>query len=508
MAQHPLVVSVLTKGQEANKAAEDNYTVSQSGYQAPDYGYANLKYNKAKDNFDRSKMPSNGANPVVKVPEFWRQSLPSDIKVIGSKTDEIPVVTVLIRLKGGKMMDANNPSKAGLSNMFAAMMEEDTKNYSAEAFSVALDKLGSSINIGASDDNIEISVHSLKKNLAATMALVEERLLRPNFTEEAFATNKKRVAESIKNSMVRPNYVASILYNKMMYGENNVLGWPSTGTEKTVNNIQLADVQDYYNKYISKKNAEVVIVGDVDQNEAIAQLAFLQQLPATNVELPKLPDAPKIEKTKIYFVNVPNAAQTEFRIGYVTGMKYDALGDYYKSTIMNYPLGGAFNSRLNLDLREDKGWTYGARSYFDGDKYTGSYDFSAGIKANATDSAMRDILKIVNEYKQKGITKEELVFTQNSISQSDARKYEVGYQKAGFLSRIMEYDLASDFSSKQNTILSKMTTKDINALASKYLPDADKMYVMLVGDKEKVLAGIQKLGYEVVELDKEGNLVK
>lgn len=506
--QNAVILSVLPKGQDDNKAANDNYTVSSTGYTAPDYGYTGLKYNKAKDNFDRSKMPGNGANPIVKVPEFWRKELPGNIKIIGTKSDEIPVVTVLIRIKGGKLIDSYDSQKAGLTNMFAAMMEEDSKNFTAEAFSVELDKLGSSIDISPNDDNIQVSIRTLTKNLDKTMKLVEERLLRPNFTEEAFSTNKKRITESIKNAKVRGNFVAGTVYNKVIFGADNVLGWPAYGTEETIKNIQLSDIQNYYNNYFSRKDIDVIVVGDVEQKDIISKIEFLKQLPEKDVKLPSLTAAAKPGKTKIYFVDIPNSAQTEFRIGYVTNLKYDGLGDFYKATVMNYPLGGAFNSRLNLDLREDKGWTYGARGNFDGDKYTGTYTFSAGIKANATDSAMRVVQNIMKEYKSKGVTADELKFTQSSITQSDARKYEVGYQKAGFLSRIMEYNLPSDYAVKQNEILKKMTVNDVNSLAGKYLPDADNMYIVLVGDKAKVWDGVTKLGYEIVELDKDGNPLK
>lgn len=505
--KNSLVVSVLTKGQEENKVAADNYTVSTAGYKAPDYGYAGLKYNKAKDNFDRKQIPGTGANPVVNAPEFWREELDGNVKVIGTKTEEIPVVDIVMSFKGGKMMDANHPTKAGLSNLFAAMMEEDTKNYTAEAFSVALDKLGSRIDVSPSLDGIEVSVHSLTKNLDKTMKLVEERLLNPKFTQEAFESNQKRSIESIKNAMNRPTFVADNVYAKILYGADNVMGWPTYGTEASLKNITLADIQNYYDNYISKKDAEVVVVGNVSKKEVLNKLDFLKQLSDKAIELPKLVAAPKVEKTKIYFVNVPNAAQTEFRIGYITDMKYDATGDYYKSTVMNYPFGGAFNSRLNLDLREERGWTYGARGNFDANKYTGVYGFSAGIKGNATDSAMADILKIMKEYRNGGMTADELVFTQKSIGQSEARKYEAGYQKAMFLSRILKYDLPADFSRQQNDLLAKLTTGDINALAAKYVPDVNRMQVVLVGDKAKVWDGLQKLGYEIVELDKEGNPV-
>lgn len=175
---------------------------------------------------------------------------------------------------------------------------------------------------------------------------------------------------------------------------------------------------------------------------------------------------------------------------------------------MNYPLGGMFNSRLNLDLREDKGWTYGARSGFDGDKYTGSFTFSAGIKANATDSALKDILQIMKEYKETGVKPEELSFTQRSLAQSEARKYESGYQKAGFLARVMEYNLSHDFPAQQNQVLASMKKEDVNKQAKTALPDLDKMYIVLVGDKAKVWKGLQEIGYEMVELDREGNVLK
>jgi zinc protease len=506
--KHCVVLSVLTKGQEDNKAGADNYTVSKEGYKAPDYGYNGLKYVKAKDDFDRNVIPGSGSNPVVNVPGFWKDAMPGNVNIIGSKSDEIPTVTVLISLEGGRMLDANEPSKAGRTNLFATMMEEDTKNYTAEAFSTALDKLGSSINISAGTDGINISVRTLKKNLDKTMALVEERLLRPNFTQDAFDRNKKRVTENLKNASARATYVAGVVYSKLLYGDNNVLGWPSTGTEATLKNITLADMQDYYGKYISKHNARIVVVGDVTRAEIMANLGFINKLPDVQIAMPSLPAAPAVEKAKIYFVNVPKAAQTEFRIGAVTNMKYDATGDYYKSTIMNYPLGGAFNSRLNLDLREERAWTYGARSNFSSDKYTGTYTFSAGIKGNVTDSAMMDIVKIMKEYKTGGETAQELEFTKKSIGQSEARKYESGIQKAGFLSRILEYDLPADYPVQQNDLLAKISLDEINKINATYLPVLDHSIILLVGDKAKAWDGINKLGYEVVELDKDGNIVK
>jgi len=506
--QNRVVLSVTTKTDADNKAAADNYVRSENGYKAPDYGYAGLKYNKAKDNFDRSKMPGNGANPVVNVPEFWTKELPGKIKVIGTQSDEVPVVTYLIEFKGGHLLESGQLDKAGLADMFATMMEEDTKNYTAEEFSVALDKLGSSINIGASLDGINVTVRSLSKNIDKTMALLEERLLNPKFTQEDFDRNKKQAMEGLKNAMVRPNYVASTVYDKILYGKDNVLGWPTSGTMQTLQNIQLADVENYYKNYFSKQEAKVVVVGDIKQEAALKNLAFLQKLPSNVINLPAVKGNQPASKGKLYFVNIPGAAQTEFRIGTVTGMKYDPLGDYYKCYVMNYPVGGAFNCRLNIHLRETKGWTYGARASYSSNKYTGEYGFGAGIKADATDSALADIVTILKEYKTGGMTNEELAFTKSSIGQSDARNYESGFQKAGFLSRILDYNLPADYPKKQNELLAKMTLADVNAINKQHLPTIDNMNIVLVGDKAKVWDGVQKLGYEIIELDANGDPIQ
>lgn len=504
--KNAVIVSVLTKGQEDNKVAADNYTVDTTKYVAPNYGYASLKYNKAVDVFDRSKVPGSGANPKVNVPKLWEEKLSNNGRIIGTKEAEMPVVNINIELKGGILTDAANPSKSGLANLFATMMNEDTKNYTAEAFTTALQKLGSSINVYADMDAIGINVKTLRKNLKPTLVLLEERMLRTEFKEATFNSRKNRSIESIKNAMNQPSYVASTVFDKIMYGKQNVLGWTSTGTEATVANIQLADIQKYYTDNFTSNEAKVVVVGNVDSKDIIGDLKFMEQLPKNPVSIPAVLDAPKAAATKIYFIDIPNAAQTEFRVGYVTNLKYNALGDFYKATVVNYPFGGAFNSRLNLYLREDKGWTYGARSAFNGDQYSGDFTFSAGIKANATDSALRDVIRIMNEYKGSGMSAEELAFTKSSIGQSEARKYESGGQKASFLSRLMTYNLTSTYPADQAALLNAMSIDEARSFAKNNVPSTENLNILLVGDKAKLWDRMKALGYEMVELDKTGEV--
>lgn len=505
--KHCVTISVLPKGQDKMIVGDNNYRVDSSQYTAPDYGYQGLKYVKATDNFDRSKMPPNGANPVVKVPTFWKKDLSGGVKVIGTENSELPLVTLAIKIPGGHLLNAKDLSKAGQASFFTDMMTEDTKKYTAEEMSRELQKLGSTINVFSSDDNVTFQVQSEKKNLDATLALLQERMFNPKFTQAAFDRIKKQNLESFKVAKTQPASVADAVFDKLNYGAGNILGISGDGNEETVKNFTLADIQNYYDNYMTSEGTQVVVVGDIKEDEIVPKLSFISNLPDKKITIPDVAAAPPVEKTKIYLVDVPKAAQTEFRVGYVTGLKYDGTGEYYKAGLMNYTLGGTFNSRLNMNLREDKGWTYGARSGFSGNKETGDFSFSSGIRANATDSALIEIMKELKNYADNGITDEELTFMKSAIGQRDALRYETGFQKAGFIGNILDYNLPADYVDQQNKILAGMTKDDVNALAKKWITSG-KMNILVVGDKAKILPGLQKLGYDIIELDTDGNPVE
>lgn len=504
--KNAVVMSVVPKGQEELVAAKDNYTIDTTGYVRPNYGYEGLKYVKGKDNFDRSKMPGNGAAPVVTVPKFWRKDLANGARVIGAQNTEIPTVNITITVPGGHLASANELSKAGLASFFTSMMGEDTKNYTAEQFGVELQKLGSSINVGSTVDGVVFSVQTLKKNVDATLALLQERMFNPKFTEAAFTRLKNQRIQGFKQQKAQPAAVADAVFAKLNYGPNHILGIDEAGTEETMKNITLQDVQNYYNNYMTSVDAKVVVVGDITQAEALPKLAFLDKLPKKKITLAKVNATPTVDKTKVYIVDIPKGAQSEFRVGYTLPLKYDATGDYFKSNLANYVLGGDFNSRLNLNLREDKGWTYGARSGFSADEYGGGFEFSSGIRADATDSALVEVMKELKNYTANGITTEELAFMKNSIGQRDALRYETGGQKAAFIGRILDYNLPADYVAQQNKILKNMTKAELDRITRKYV-QPEKMNILLVGDKARILDGVKKLGYEVVELDTDGKKV-
>ncbi|WP_210490125.1 M16 family metallopeptidase [Rufibacter aurantiacus] len=497
-----VILSVVPKGKPEMVARADNFKVDPNGYRAPADQYAGLKYVKAKDTFDRSKRPAAGTNPVIKVPPFWKDNLTNGIKVIGAKNDEVPTVTLLFTLMGGHKLEAHDPSKAGIASLTASMLNESSEKFTAEEISSQLQKLGSSINFGSGTETMTVQVQSQTKNLDATLALLEERMLHPRFDQADFDRLKKQRLEAIKNQSTQPTVVANNVFNKMLYGEGNIKAVPVMGTTATVESINLDDVKKFYANYFSPSVTNLVIVGDVEKAQIMPKLAFLNKWTAKPVNIPAEPKVANIDKTKIYVVDKDKAAQSEIRIGYMA-LPYDATGDYYKATLMNFVLGEAFNSRINLNLRENKGYTYGAWSYFSGTEAPGPFTAAAGVRTNVSDSSVVEFMKEIKRFREEGITDEELAFMRSAIGQSDARKYETSFQKASFLNNMLRYNLDADYVDKQNQILKTITKEEINALAKKYLP-VEKMSIMLVGDKAAIKPGLEKLGYEVVELDTDG----
>ena len=504
--KHAVVLTVYPKGKKDIVTHPDNYTASTAGYQAPDYGYKGLTYAKATDSFDRSKKPASGPSPALKVPPFWTDKLPNGLKVIAAKNDEVPNVTMLLAVKGGHYLSADNPAQAGVAQLTASMLNEDTQKYTTEQLNTELEKLGSSIQVYAGSEELGVIVESPTKTLDATLVLLEEKLFRPKFATDDFDRLKKQQLESIANQGTQPVVIANKAYNKLLYGSDNIRAIPVSGTTKTVESLTLDDVKAFYADNFSPSVANLVVVGDVDQATLKPKLAFLNQWAARPVKLSNVATKNVIGKTRIYLIDKDKAPQSEIRIGYVTDLPFDATGEYYRTGLANYILGGAFSSRINLNLREDKGWTYGARSGFSSTRTPGPFTAQAGVKAAATDSSVVEFVKEITNYGKTGITDAELAFLKSSVGQRDALRYETSLQKAYFLGQIIEYDLPKNFVEQQSAILKNITKAEINAIAQKRLP-IKNMVIAVVGNKSLVKPGLERLGYEVVELDKEGNPV-
>jgi zinc protease len=490
------IVNVWAKQKDPNakedeEKKEETQLATSSGKASSELEYKGLSYKKPVDNFDRSKKPVIGTPVVPVVPKMYRASFDNGLKVIGSTTSEVPMITMILTIKGGNNALAADLGKSGLAALTASMMGESTKNYTSEAFSNMLDKLGSSINFNATREEITMVVNAPKKNLDATLKLVEEKLLRPNFTAEDFKLIQKQTAESINAERVNAADQANKAYARLLFGKS-ILAEPVNGTIKNIKGMSVKDVQGFYDKYFSPSVSNLVIVGDVTEAEIMPKLDFLKNWAKKDVVFAPVVAKPvAIEQTQIYIVDKYKAAQSEIRVGY-QALPYDYNGKFFKSTVMNFPLGGNFNSRLNLNLREDKGFTYGIRASFNGSRTYGTYTVGAGVKATATDSSIKEIFAELSKYRASGITPEELAYTKQSLKEADVLRYETSYDKASFLGQIARYDLPTDYIAQQSATLQGITKAEIDALAKEMLP-VDKMVIVIVGDKDKIIESLGKL---------------
>lgn len=505
-----VILSVLPNDNGATAPAKpDNYNIPTEGENPyPTIDYSGLSYKRPTgDTFDRSVIPTPGAAPLVPVPNFWRTELDNGIKMIGTYSDEVPSVTIQMTIKGGHKMDAYNPQKAGLASLTASMMNESTENYTSEEIQEELRLIASSIGVFAGNNTTTISVNTLSKNVDRTLELVEEILFKPAFNEVDFNRIKQQQLEGIKANYQNPADIASQVYNRLLYGDEHIYSVPTSGIEETVERITLDDAKAFYKEYYTPELTSIVVVGQIEEKEILPKLSFLNSWEITGAKLPDLPEPRLNDYTKVYLVDKVAAPQSQIRIGYATDLTYDATGDFFKTSLMNYTLGGAFNSRINLNLREDKGWTYGARSGFSGSEDPGLFTASAGIRGNATDSSVVEFMSELAKFREEGITDEELTFMRNSIGQRDARNYETPGQKAGFLNNIVRYGLDKSYVDEQSNIIKTISKEEINELARKYL-GVENMYILVVGDAASHREKLKALGYEVVDVSEKGDIIQ
>lgn len=441
--------------------------------------YKGLTYTPLTSHIDRSKKPEPGEAQTVKVPEFFSKKLNNGLLVSGTRSAETPEITLVITVEGGYLaMDPADLKKMGLPELTTRVLNEGTKNFTTEQISAELEKLGSSIVFEAGRTANVIRVSCLKKNLDATLKLLEEKLLNPGFKEEDFKLVKKQYREEVRDEQTSAEITATKVFNYSLYGEN-VLGLHPT--IKTIDNIELEDVKQYFQRAFTPSGSNLVIVGDIGEQEIMPKLSFIDKWQPRQVPLMAVPEPAASKEPKFFVYNKELAPSSIIVMGYPS-LKFDATGDYFKNRVANFIFGGNFNSRLNLNLREDKGYTYGIRSGFVGGKYNGHFQIRTSVKRSKTALAMAEIIREFRKWETQGITDSELEFTRNSMLNVEALQYEAPEQKATFLSTIARYDLDKDYPVKQAELLRKMTKDELNQQIKKFF-DSNKLTTVVVGDR-------------------------
>ncbi|MEL7482271.1 MAG: pitrilysin family protein, partial [Pseudomonadota bacterium] len=499
-----VVMSIVPKGQGDTIAQPDTWDRYERTI--PERPTAEgLELREPVDTFDRSvQPPASNEDLSIALPDLYRTELSNGIEVLGALNTETPTTALQIRIKAGQRSEPLD--KLGLAELTAGMIGEATERSTNEDLANRLAKLGSEITISAGDEYTTITVRSLTDKLDETLDIAMERLFEPGFKPEDFERLKAQTLQGIEFSKTQPAVTATAVFNQILFGRDNAFAYQSQGLTPTVESITLDDVKAFYEANYSASIASVLAVSDLSETEMTAKLARLSDWAADTTAPTTLNAFPELPTGKLFLVDKPDAAQSEIRIGR-RALPYDATGDFYRSGIMNFVLGGAFNSRINLNLREDKGYSYGAFSFFDGEEDYGFFRAQAGVRTNTTADSITQFLNEMNGYYEGGITDAELEFTKSAIGQRDARDYETPFQKLRFISNILTYDLPNGFVDEQKDILAGITIDEVNDLARANL-DTDEMVIVVVGDKEEILPSISELGFDIVELDADGNPVE
>jgi len=437
---------------------------------------------------DRSIMPKIGPDPEVTIPTPWKTSLSNGIKVWGIAQNELPLVQYSIVIDGGHMLD--KVEKAGVANLVASMMNEGTKNKTPEQLEDAIGLLGASIRVTSSNEDISVEVSSMTKNFEKTLSLVQEILLEPRWDTESFALVKSRIINNLKRNAASPDYLASSNLNKLIFG-NSVLAIDATGTEASVTAITIDDLKEYYNKYLSPSIAKFLVVGDVDQARVKAALTDLaKKWKPINVVIPEIKVQEPPDKSQIYFVDVPGAKQSVIAIGAPSIPRTDP--DFFPATVANYKLGGSFNGIFNLILREEKGFTYGARSNIVGAKNYGTFIATSRVRTNSTLETVTIFKTEMGKYR-KDIPQEYIDFTKSSLMKSNALRFETLGNLLSMLNTMTSFNLPDDYIKKEESFIKGLTVEKQLALVNKYI-DPAKMYYVVVGDAKTQLDDLEKVG--------------
>ncbi|PLC56113.1 M16 family metallopeptidase [Photobacterium carnosum] len=495
--QQPSVsLSVVPKGQLQLQAAQPNFTPAPRHLsQHHKIKEQDLAYRTVTDNFDRSVMPQASTPVKAVMPSLYEFKLANGINVIGTEYQETPTITLQLGVPAGRRVEPEG--KAGLAQLTATMMNEGTTKLTAEQMASKLDTLGSSITVNAGLYGSTISLTTLTKNLPQTLALFEQRLLTPNFTESDFKRLKKQMLEGIVYEHQSAEWLASQATRDVLF-KGTVFSRPAEGTHASINTITLQDVKDFYQRYYTPNGADVVVVGDISSKNLKADLAPLTAWKGQPEPVFSTPILPRLSQQAVWLVNKSNAPQTVIRF-VRQGLAYDATGELFKTQLANFNLAGNFNSRLNLNLREDKGYTYGAGGYLTGGREIGLASFYAQVRANATLPAIKEFMTELKRMSMTGLTDKEVKFMRLAVGQQDALSYETPAKKAALLGNILSYDLPKDFVAQRNHIVATITKTEMDKLAQKWFNPKDYQ-IVIVGDAKTLLPQLKTLDLPIHQL--------
>jgi predicted Zn-dependent peptidase len=453
---------------------------------------------------DRSKQPEAGPAPKINIEEPESFTLDNGLKVLVVENHKLPRVSMSLRLDNPPVFE---DKKAGVSSLTGQLLGTGTQKMAKDDFNERVDFLGARLNFYSSGAN----ANTLSKYFPEVLKLMADGAINPKFTEEEFTKVKDREIEGLKSNEKNVAYNAGRVRSALAYGKNHPYG--EFATETTVGSLTLADVQSFYKTYFSPKNAYLVIVGDVkyDEVKKLVKENFSgwkkSSLPAYT-----LPEVTNLDKTEIQFIDMPHAVQSEIALVNTINLKQKDK-DYLPVLVANKILGGGGEARLFLNLREDKGYTYGAYSRTGNDKYgAATFVASASVRNAVTDSSVVAFLDEIYRMRNEKVSEKELANAKAKYTGDFVLSLEQPATIARLALDVETEDLDEDFYEDYLKNINAVTLEDVQRVAKKYFL-ADNSRIVIVGKGSDVVENLEKINYNgekipVVYFDKEGNKVE
>ncbi len=445
-----------------------------------------------KDTADRTLMPKPAAEPSFNPPSIQRTKLSNKLDVLLVEDHKLPLVQVDLVIKSG--FAADSADRPGAASLTAELIDEGTKTRNALQIAKEEKALGATLQTGSFFDASTVELNVLKKNLDRGLNLMADVVLNPTFPNDELERQRAIYLGNIQQEAKDPAVSARKIFLRTLFGAEHPYGQPFTGsgTEASIKAIRQQDLTGFYKANYVPNNSAVVIAGDITLEEAKAKLekAFQSWKPG-EVAKHEVPDPPAMTGTKVYIVDKPGAAQSMIFMGNPGIRRNDP--DYVACVVMNRALGGKFTSRINMNLREDKGYTYGARSGFMETRGVGGFLAYAPVQTQNTKESIFEFVKELREITTtRPLSAEELTDNVNNVIKGFPQSFETYGAIAGEMHELVMYGLPDDDWSRYLKQVSEVT-REMTTKAAKDHIHPEYMLIVVVGDRQKIETGIKEL---------------
>ncbi len=453
-----------------------------------------LSVNIAFSQIDRTQPPKAGPAPSINLGNPKSFVMDNGLKVIVVENNKLP--RAFANLDIDNYPDYEGEIK-GVSSLLGAMMGNGTKNQSKDSYNEEVDYMGATLFLSASGGYVS----SLKRYFPRVLEMMADGLINPLFTKDDFQKEKNVALEGVKSIEKDVQTIANRVHSKLRFGSNHPYG--EFETAESINNISLKDVQNYYKRYAIPNNSFLTIVGDVkfDEIKPLVESLFGNWKKGKELKY-QLPTTNNLEDIEINFVDMPNAVQSEIYVGNLMDISM-TNPDYFALKLGNQILGGSSTARLFMNLREDKGFTYGSYSSASTSRYIGSFTASASVRNEVTDSAITEIIKEIKSITANGVSEEELNAAKEKYVGSFIMSTERPSTIANFATNIDKFNLPEDFYEKYLENFQSVTVDDVKRVLNNYIL-SEKLRIMVVGKGQDILASLEKMPYDIMYFDKDG----